>query len=88
MPSPHEPGTLAHKLWEQWPSYAAYVVSFVTIGVIWLLSIVGASFRGHIRPDNALMLEISGLYWHFVDIVWISIFTVVYLVPVGAPAGQ
>jgi heme/copper-type cytochrome/quinol oxidase subunit 3 len=60
----------------------------VTIGVIWLLSIVGASFRGHMRQDNALMLEISGLYWHFVDIVWIIIFTVVYLVPVAAPAGH
>lgn len=57
----------------------------VTIGVIWLLSIVGASLRGHVRQDNSLMLEISGLYWHFVDIVWIIIFTVVYLVPVPAP---
>ena len=36
MPKPEAPGTLAHKLWEQWPSYAAYVVSFVTIGVIWI----------------------------------------------------
>jgi uncharacterized membrane protein len=36
VPSPHEPGTLAHKLGEQWPSYAAYVVSFATIGVIWI----------------------------------------------------
>ena len=62
----------------------------VTIGVIWLLSVVGASFRGHIRPDNSLMVEITGLYWHFVDIVWIIIFTVVYLIPVAPPgvAGQ
>jgi uncharacterized membrane protein len=36
VPRPEAPGTLAHKLWEQWPSYAAYVVSFVTIGVIWI----------------------------------------------------
>jgi uncharacterized membrane protein len=36
VPSPHEPGTLARKLGEQWPSYAAYVVSFATIGVIWI----------------------------------------------------
>ena len=36
MPKPEAPGSLAHKLWEQWPSYAAYVVSFVTIGVIWI----------------------------------------------------
>ena len=36
MPKPEAPGTLAHKLAEQWPSYAAYVVSFLTIGVIWV----------------------------------------------------
>ena len=36
VPKPESPGTLAHKLAEQWPSYAAYVVSFVTIGVIWI----------------------------------------------------
>jgi uncharacterized membrane protein len=36
VPKPEAPGTLAHKLWEQWPSYAAYVVSFLTIGVIWI----------------------------------------------------
>jgi uncharacterized membrane protein len=36
VPKPESPGTLAHKLAEQWPSYAAYVVSFLTIGVIWI----------------------------------------------------
>jgi uncharacterized membrane protein len=36
VPKPESPGTLAHKLGEQWPSYVAYVVSFVTIGVIWI----------------------------------------------------
>jgi len=36
VPKPEAPGSLAHKLWEQWPSYAAYVVSFLTIGVIWI----------------------------------------------------
>ena len=32
-------------------------------------------------------MEMVGLYWHFVDIVWIVIFTVVYLVPQAKPAG-
>jgi uncharacterized membrane protein len=36
VPKPEASGTLAHKLAEQWPSYAAYVVSFLTIGVIWV----------------------------------------------------
>jgi len=40
------------------------------------------SFNGKIRQDNSLDVEIAGLYWHFVDIVWIIIFTLVYLVPV------
>jgi heme/copper-type cytochrome/quinol oxidase subunit 3 len=54
----------------------------VTIGVIWLLSLVVGSKQGRIKKENSLDVEIAGLYWHFVDIVWIIIFTLVYLVPV------
>jgi uncharacterized membrane protein len=36
VPDPAGAGTLAHKLAQQWPNYAAYVVSFLTIGVIWI----------------------------------------------------
>jgi uncharacterized membrane protein len=36
VPDPDGPGSLAHRLGEQWPNYAAYVVSFLTIGVIWI----------------------------------------------------
>ena len=53
----------------------------VTVGVIWLLSVVAASYQGRIKQQNSLDVEIAGLYWHFVDIVWIGIFTLVYLVP-------
>jgi len=53
----------------------------VTIGVIWLISLVIVSLRGGLRQDQALNVEIAGLYWHFVDIVWIVIFTLVYLIP-------
>ena len=38
------------------------------------------SLRGRLPQDRAEVVEIVGLYWHFVDIVWIVIFTVVYLV--------
>ena len=34
-----------------------------------------------ISSDNEEKLEIIGLYWHFVDVVWIVIFTIVYLFP-------
>jgi cytochrome c oxidase subunit 3/cytochrome o ubiquinol oxidase subunit 3 len=53
----------------------------VTIGIIMLLSLVGMSWRGKLSvPLKAEAVEIIGLYWHFVDIVWIVIFTVVYLI--------
>lgn len=50
----------------------------VLIGVIMLLSVVALSFR---RQMHAEAVEVVGLYWHFVDIVWVLIFTVVYLIP-------
>ena len=42
----------------------------VTIGVIWMAFLAYSSHRGKLRADNSLDLEIAGLYWHFVDIVW------------------
>jgi heme/copper-type cytochrome/quinol oxidase subunit 3 len=53
----------------------------VTVGILWLLTLVGMSWRGQIPVERSLDIEIAGLYWHFVDVVWIVIFTVVYLVP-------
>ena len=52
----------------------------VTIGVIWMTFLAYSSHNGALRANNALDLEIAGLYWHFVDIVWIVIFTVIYLI--------
>ena len=53
----------------------------VTVGILWLLTLAGMSLRGQIPVERSLDIEIAGLYWHFVDVVWIVIFTVVYLVP-------
>ena len=53
----------------------------VTVGVLWLLSLVGMSMQGELPASRSLDVEIAGLYWHFVDVVWIVIFTIVYLVP-------
>jgi len=52
----------------------------VTIGVLILLSLVAVSFQGRIQQKDSLNVELAGLYWHFVDIVWIVIFTLVYLI--------
>jgi cytochrome c oxidase subunit 3/cytochrome o ubiquinol oxidase subunit 3 len=53
----------------------------VTVGIIWLLSLYARSMQGKLGAEQAEAVEIAGLYWHFVDIVWIFIFTAVYLVP-------
>jgi heme/copper-type cytochrome/quinol oxidase subunit 3 len=53
----------------------------VTIGIIMLMSLVWITLRGNISGNRAEVVEIVGLYWHFVDIVWIVIFTLVYLIP-------
>jgi heme/copper-type cytochrome/quinol oxidase subunit 3 len=53
----------------------------VTIGIIWLLLIWGRSMQGRLPTENSEAVEISGLYWHFVDVVWIFIFFAIYLIP-------
>jgi heme/copper-type cytochrome/quinol oxidase subunit 3 len=53
----------------------------VTGGIFMLLSLVGLSLAGKLGTQDARKVELIGLYWHFVDIVWIVIFTVVYLIP-------
>jgi cytochrome c oxidase subunit 3/cytochrome o ubiquinol oxidase subunit 3 len=60
----------------------------VVIGVIWLIFLlvfkVGKDIEpGHVPADNhsVISVEICGLYWHFVDLVWVFIFTLIYLLP-------
>ena len=51
----------------------------VAIGVFWLIGWLIYSFTGKMSTADAMDIECCGLYWHFVDIVWILIFPVVYL---------
>ena len=53
----------------------------VTLGIVMLLSLWNLSVRGKMGQEKAEVVEIAGLYWHFVDVVWIVIFTVIYLIP-------
>ena len=53
----------------------------VSIGIVMLMSLYVSSMRGNLKRESSETLEIVGLYWHFVDVVWIIIFTVIYLVP-------
>jgi cytochrome o ubiquinol oxidase subunit 3 len=61
--------------------YAAYLYVAAGWAVLFpVLLAISAPLRGRYKRENALDVEVAGLYWHFVDIVWIIIFTAVYLV--------
>lgn len=51
----------------------------VAVGVLWILTLWVRALQGKLGPEHAMTVEIAGLYWHFVDVVWIVIFTFVYL---------
>ena len=53
----------------------------VSVGIVMLMSLWVRSYRGHLHQSHAETVEIVGLYWHFVDVIWILIFTIVYLIP-------
>ena len=53
----------------------------VSLGILMLFALLIMHKQGRLNADKAETVEIVGLYWHFVDIVWILIFTVVYLFP-------
>ena len=52
----------------------------VTVGVIWMITLFILALRDKLPPSKALSVEIAGLYWHFVDVVWIVIFVLIYLI--------
>jgi len=52
----------------------------VIVGVLWALRIIARGRQGIYNARNYLAVEIFGLYWHFVDVVWIFLFTIIYLI--------
>jgi cytochrome c oxidase subunit 3/cytochrome o ubiquinol oxidase subunit 3 len=54
----------------------------VAVGVLMLMATAFISMSGRFRATEGMNVELVGLYWHFVDIVWIAIFTIVYLLQV------
>ena len=52
----------------------------VTLGLVWLIAIAIIAARNPAGRPSDLDVDIAGLYWHFVDIVWIVIFTLLYLI--------
>ena len=53
----------------------------VSVGIVMLLATMAMIAKNKISGDKAETVEMVGLYWHFVDVVWIIIFTLVYLIP-------
>ncbi len=50
------------------------------IGIPIILGVAGLAWRGRFSPEYHTPVEIVGLYWHFVDIVWIFLFPLLYLI--------
>jgi cytochrome c oxidase subunit III len=51
----------------------------VCIGLLLLCIITVRAFRGHYSPEQHRGVEVPGIYWHFVDVMWVIVFTTVYL---------
>ncbi|MFN8379101.1 MAG: cytochrome c oxidase subunit 3 [Anaerolineae bacterium] len=51
----------------------------VLAGVVWALFVVRQAGRNRYSATNTVGVEVFGLYWHFVDVIWIFIFTCIYL---------
>ena len=54
--------------------------SHVLVGVLWMIGVIARASKGGVTPENNLSVEMVGLYWHFVDLVWVVLFTVIYLI--------
>ena len=52
----------------------------VTAGVLWLCTLLAIDYKRGLMPEDGLNVDLAALYWHFVDVVWIAIFTLVYLI--------
>ena len=72
---------LRHALFPDTPALKHMMKAVSEIGILMLLSLVWMSFTGKLTTRDSMTVELVGLYWHFVDIVWIVIFTLVYLIP-------
>lgn len=50
----------------------------VVVGLLLMLVVMTFALTGHVRPEHAYRIKVLALYWHFVDAVWVVVFTVVY----------
>lgn len=57
----------------------------LTVGIGLLLALLGLAWRGYFTPQRYMGVELSGLYWHFVDVVWIFLLPILYLIGTHTP---
>lgn len=65
--------------WSTFYAMTGFHGTHVVVGVIWLIYVWFGALRGKYTAKNNLGVELAGLYWHFVDLVWVLLFTIVYL---------
>ena len=79
--NPHEGPSLGGPLYgATFYAMTGFHGAHVSIGVLCLIFVYVQSLRGVYTADNHEGVEVIGLYWHFVDLVWILLFTIVYLI--------
>src|SRR5215216_6815444 len=52
----------------------------VFIGLVLLAMVTVRAFRGHYSPQEHRGMEVPGIYWHFVDLMWVVVFTTIYVI--------
>jgi len=52
----------------------------VTAGLVGLFAVLAFTLLGRVRQEHAERVDVLSLYWHFVDAVWVVVFTVVYVI--------
>lgn len=52
----------------------------VTAGLVMLVAVALFALPGHVGQEHSAHIDVLGLYWHFVDAVWVVVFTVVYVI--------
>ena len=52
----------------------------VFIGLLMLLMVTVRAFRGHYSAEHHMGMEVPGIYWHFVDVMWVVVYTTVYVI--------
>jgi cytochrome c oxidase subunit 3/cytochrome o ubiquinol oxidase subunit 3 len=61
-------------------SLVGFHAGHVTVGLVILAILCALAFSGSLRPEHHERAELASWYWHFVDAVWVVVFTVVYVV--------